>query len=330
VKRQILQYLRQADGVLSGEQMSDRLGVSRVSVWKHIRSLQSAGYPIESTPKGYRLNGRPDLLQPWEFEGREARIHCHDEVPSTMAIARNLARKGCPAFTVVTAERQIEGRGRLGRVWHSRRGGLYFTIVLRPTLPSQLSSLTTFAAGLTWARVLQKDYGVDAGLKWPNDLLVDERKLSGMLSEMDARGELVTFVNIGIGINVNNDPTPDEPRAVSLRQILGRTVDRRDLLEQFLNRFEEKMADDGWLDTVIAEWKPLAVTLNRRVRIVTTRETIEGLARDVDETGALILEKSDGVLQRVIHGDCFHQPASQDGDNDADEPSAERIRIHAQ
>ena len=207
MKRRILTFLQEADDILSGEQMSALLGVSRVSVWKHIRSLQAAGYPIESTPKGYRLAERPDVLQPWEFPGREGRMHCHDTVDSTMAIARQLARDGCPEFTVVTADRQTSGRGRLGRVWHSRPGGLYFTIVLRPALPAPLSSLTTFAAGLTWARLLKEEYGIDTGLKWPNDLLVGERKLSGMLSEMEAQGEWVTFVNIGIGINVNNDPT---------------------------------------------------------------------------------------------------------------------------
>jgi BirA family biotin operon repressor/biotin-[acetyl-CoA-carboxylase] ligase len=311
LKRLILQYLRGSDSILSGEQMSARLGISRVAVWKHIRSLQAAGYPIESTPKGYRLTGRPDMLQPWEFPGREERIHCYAEVASTMTIARRLAREGCPEFTVVTAERQTAGRGRLGRVWHSRTGGLYFTIVLRPTLPSQLSSLVTFAAGLTWADLLREDYAVDAGLKWPNDLLVDGRKLSGMLSEMDARGELVTFVNIGVGLNVNNEPSAEEPAAVSLARVLGRKIDRRNLLEGFLDRFEARMGDSHGLDHIIAEWKPFAATLNRPVSIVTTRETIHGIARDVDETGALLLEGPDGALRRIIHGDCFHRAEAE-------------------
>ena len=307
MKRQILQFLQDADDVLSGEQMSDLLGVSRVSVWKHIRGLQAAGYPIASTPKGYRLTDRPDLLHPWEFPGRENRLHCHAETASTMALARALAREGCPPFTVVTADRQSQGRGRLGRVWHSPPGGLYFTIVLRPELPPQLSSLTTFAAGLTWVRLLQEDYGIRVGLKWPNDLLARGRKLSGMLSEMEARGDLLTFVNIGIGINVNNDPTAEEPQAIALSQMNGGPLSRRDLLENFLDRFERRMRDPRGLDTVIAEWKPHAVTLNQAVKIVTGRETVEGLARDVDDTGALILELADGSRKRILHGDCFHQ-----------------------
>ena len=307
MKRKILQFLQDADEILSGEQMSNQLGVSRVSVWKHIRSLQEAGYPIVSTPKGYRLDERPDLLQPWEFPGREERMHCHREVASTMSLARQLAREGCPAFSVVTAESQSRGRGRLGRVWHSAPGGLYFTIVLRPDLPPQLSSLTTFAAGLTWVRLLEEDYGLVVGLKWPNDLLADERKVSGMLSEMEARGDMLTFVNIGIGINVNNDPTGEETNAIALAGLAGHPLSRRDLLENFLNRFERRMSDPRGLDHIIAEWKPHAVTLNRKVKIVTTRETVTGFARDVDETGALILETADGTRQRIIHGDCFHQ-----------------------
>jgi BirA family biotin operon repressor/biotin-[acetyl-CoA-carboxylase] ligase len=327
LKSQILKFLQEADGILSGEQMSTLLGVSRVSVWKHIRSLQEAGYPILSTPRGYRLDDLPDMLQPWGFPGREDRIHCHEEVVSTMEIARELARKGCPEFTVVTADRQTRGRGRLGRVWHSNPGGLYFTIVLRPALPAPLSSLTTFAAGLTWARFLKDAYGVDTGLKWPNDLLVGERKLSGMLSEMEAQGEMVTFVNIGIGLNVNNDPTAEEPQATSLARITGRKLARRDLLEGFLDRFEQKMADPRGLDTIIAEWKPFATTLNRAVKIVTTRETIEGIARDVDDSGALLLERPDGTLQRIIHGDCFHQAETPGNANNADPTIGGKDRI---
>ncbi len=307
MKRRILEFLQEADNILSGEQMSALLGVSRVSVWKHVRGLQAAGYPIESTPKGYRLANRPDILQPWEFPGREERVHCHREADSTMVLARQLARKGCPAFTVVTADRQSRGRGRLDRGWHSRPGGLYFTIVLRPDLPPQLSSLTTFAAGLTWAVLLKEDYGIAVGLKWPNDLLAGDRKLSGMLSEMEARGDQLTFVNIGIGLNVNNDPGVDEPGAVALSELAGHPLSRRDLLANFLDRFENRMNAPHGLDHVITEWKTHALTLNRYVKIVTVRETMAGLARDVDETGALILERADGSRQRILHGDCFHQ-----------------------
>jgi BirA family biotin operon repressor/biotin-[acetyl-CoA-carboxylase] ligase len=130
-----------------------------------------------------------------------------------------------------------------------------------------------------------------------------------MLSEMETREDRLRFVNIGIGLNVNNDPTTEEPGAIALAEILGRPLSRRDLLTDFLDRFERRMTDARGLDGIIAEWKPFAATLNQPVRIVTTRETVAGIARDVDDTGALLLELPDGSRRRMIHGDCFHGAA---------------------
>ncbi len=301
----LLAMLRESREPLSGENLSQRLGVSRVTVWKHIQALQRLHYPIEASRRGYRLTEGEDILQPWEFPGREARIHCHREIDSTMNAARELARQGCPAFTVVTAERQNQGRGRMQRTWHSGDGGLYFTIVLRPELPAALGSLATFAAGAVWAQLLAEDYGLPVGLKWPNDLLVEERKLSGLLAEMETRGDMVNFVNIGVGLNVNNAASRDEPRAVALKEIVGRPLSRRRLLTRFLDRFEP-LIEEGRLNGVIAQWKAMSVTLGRPVVIQTVRGRLSGTARDVDETGALMLEQPDGTLTRVVHGDCFH------------------------
>ena len=306
IKQSLLAMLRESPEPLSGEALSQQLGVSRVTVWKHVQALQRLDYPIEASRRGYHMKGGDDVLQPWEFPGREERIHCHPEIDSTMNAARELARQGCPAFTVVTAERQHQGRGRMQRAWHSRDGGLYFTIVLRPELPAALGSLVTFAAGVVWAQVLAGDYGIPVGLKWPNDLLVEERKLSGLLAEMETRGDMVRFVNVGVGLNVNNDPGRHEPRAVSLKEVVGRPLSRRVLLTRFLDRFEARITTRD-LDGVIAEWKPLSVTLDRPVSIQTIHDTLSGIARDVDETGALLLEQADGSLTRVVHGDCFHQ-----------------------
>ena len=297
--------LRESRKPLSGEALCRRIGVSRVTVWKHVQALQRLGYPIEASRRGYRLMWREDIIQPWEFPGREGRIHCHREIDSTMNAARALARQGCPAFTVVTAERQLQGRGRMQRTWHSEEGGLYFTIVLRPQLPAALGSLATFAAGVVWAQVLAEDYGLPVGLKWPNDLLADERKLCGLLAEMETRGDMVNFVNIGVGLNVNNAPSRHEPRAIALKEIVGRPLSRRNLLTRFLDRFETRM-EAHHFDDVMTQWKALTVTLGRPVVIQTVQGTLSGTARDVDETGALMLEQPDGTLTRVVHGDCFH------------------------
>ena len=305
MKNKILKILRSSDEVVSGEVLSAATGISRVSVWKHIQKLRGFGYQVVSTPKGYRLKSSPDVPFPWEFPDRESKIHYFPDVISTMDVARDMARSGCPHLTVVVAGQQQKGRGRLRRVWLSSEGGLYFTMVIRPEIPTALTSRVNFFASLILAQTLQKMFQIDAKVKWPNDILVGDKKLSGMLSEMEAEADMVTFVNIGLGINVNNDPTPSEPGAVSLKKILGRDVSRTRLLAEFLDEFEKRY-DVDVLHKVIAEWKKYTMTIGQPVRIVTTRETTEGLAVDVDENGALILELADGNRKKVICGDCFH------------------------
>lgn len=309
MKARILDILRADERIVSGEVLSNALGVSRVSVWKHIRKLQALGYQIESMPKGYRLKGPQDALFPWEFPGRENTIHYFPEAASTMDIAKDMARRGCPHFTVVIAGRQQQGRGRLKRVWLSDDGGLYFTMVLRPRVPAAFSTRINFLASLVLARTLRKHYGIDAGVKWPNDILVGGKKISGMLSEMEAEADMATFVNIGIGVNVNNDPSVRESGATSLRKLLGKEFARRDLLSRFLDEFEGQL-ESVPLDQIIPEWKHYAVTIGRPVRIVTFRETAEGVAVDVDENGALIIKLPDGLLKKIASGDCFHAGGS--------------------
>lgn len=305
MKAAILDILRQSAAVVSGEAISGKLGVSRVSVWKHIRRLQELGYRIAAGPQGYHLLHSPDALFPWEFGQREARIHYHARVDSTMNIARQLARENCPAFTVVIAGRQQRGRGRLNRRWYSAAGGLYFTIVLRPQISPSLSARVNFYASLTLVQTLQEELGVAAAVKWPNDILVGERKLVGMLSEMESEGGEVSFINIGIGINVNNNPVLQEPNAVSLKEIVGKPLQRRPLLEAFLDRLEQK-SDQAVLPQIIDQWKRHTTTLGRSVRVVTRQAVFEGLAVDVDATGALLQQQDDGTLQVITHGDCFH------------------------
>ena len=306
MKGAILKRLRSSNEIVSGEYLSSALGISRVSVWKHVHRLQELGYDILSTANGYQLLGSPDTLFPWEFEGREDSIHYFAELSSTMDTAKDLARKNCPGFTVVIAGRQMAGRGRLNRQWLSEEGGLYFTLVLRPDIPLSASFRINFLASLTLAQMLRETYGVAADVKWPNDILVDDRKLSGMLSELEAEADRVFFINIGMGINVNNDPAGVEPPAISLKKILGRELSRIELLSRFLEEFEERLQNVE-LETVISEWKQYTVTLQRPVRIVTRQEETEGLAIDVDDNGALVVELADGSTKKIIYGDCFHR-----------------------
>ena len=304
-KRQLLRELRLQNITVSGEALSKTLGISRVSVWKHIHKLQELGYEILTTPTGYRLIDSPDIPFPWEFADRGFNILYYPEVSSTMDTAKDLARKNCPDFTVVVAGRQTKGRGRLKRQWRSDEGGLYFTMVLRPDLPVLLSSRVNFLASLTLAHILRKLFQIDAAVKWPNDILVDGYKISGMLSELEAETDRILFINIGMGINVNNDPSVAEPGASSLKKIAGREISKKTLLARFLAEFKQRLKKEKF-ENVISEWKKYTVTLNRQVKIVTHKEVSEGLAVDVEQDGALILELADGTRKKIVYGDCFH------------------------
>jgi BirA family transcriptional regulator, biotin operon repressor / biotin---[acetyl-CoA-carboxylase] ligase len=305
MKEKILHLLRSETAPVSGETVSSCLGISRVSIWKHIRTLQTMGYDIEAGPKGYRLISTPDIPYPWELPGRSHLIHHFIEIGSTMEKARELARGGAPAMTVVVAERQVKGRGRLDRTWQSEAGGLYFTVVLRPDVSPILSARVNLCAATVLTQSIRRAFGIDARLKWPNDVLVEDQKLCGMLLEMEAEGDRVSFINVGIGINVNNQPEKAVPTATSIFSLLGRPVSRTQLLADFLDSLENAL--NGPLDeSIISQWKANAITLNRPVKIVTTKETLTGRAVDMDDTGALILEKADGTRIKITYGDCFH------------------------
>jgi len=250
------------------------------------------------------MNPIPDRLCPEDFPGRENKIRYFEEIPSTMDIARELARTGSPHFTVVIADRQTKGRGRLKRSWISDQGGLYFTVVLRPRLSPQQSYKINFLASLVLAELLRQKYSINAGVKWPNDVLVDGKKISGMLSEMETRDDGIDYVNLGIGINVNNDPTDVEKTATSIHKLVKEHISRKELLSDFLNKLESRL-DTVAFDDVISEWKKYTVTLNQKVRILTQNETSEGVALDVDQNGALLLAQADGTVKTIVYGDCF-------------------------
>ncbi|BBO66092.1 bifunctional biotin--[acetyl-CoA-carboxylase] synthetase/biotin operon repressor [Desulfosarcina alkanivorans] len=305
-KQKIVTILSQARDVVSGETLSTELGVSRVSVWKHIKGLVQSGIPIVSSPKGYCLPRDPDCLMPWAFDEWRDRIRYFPETTSTMDEAMSLARKGCPDFTVAVAQRQTCGRGRMKRIWLSADGGLYFTVVVRPDIPIMMAGLVNLAAALDMTEQLRALYHVDAHVKWPNDILVGNHKICGVLSQMEAEGDQVAHMNIGVGLNVNNAPETEEPIAVSLRTLMGRTVPRREILTAFLEAFERRIrAFDP--HQVIDQWQSCNVTLGRKVRVFTVKDRVEGTAEALDEHGGLVLRLADGSRRTVVYGDCFHR-----------------------
>ncbi len=300
-----MKILKENSSFISGEYLSQKLSISRVAVWKHIRHLQELGYPIETGSRGYLWHGDVDFLYPWEFLERESTIHYFDVVYSTMDEARLLAEKGSIHGTVVVAEKQKRGRGRRERIWHSRTGGLYLTLILKIPLPPALGIYFNFVASLAVVHTLRKLYGIRANVKWPNDVLIGERKIAGILSDMRVDSEVIRYLNLGIGINVNNDPSKEVPLSCSVKKVLGKTVFRKEILATLLDELEDRIQK---LPTVnpVKEWKSYTSTLGRQVKVISMSKTITGVAVDVDESGALILKQEDGTKKRVIFGDCFY------------------------
>jgi BirA family biotin operon repressor/biotin-[acetyl-CoA-carboxylase] ligase len=305
MKGQILKTLRQRSDYVSGETLSKQLGISRVSIWKHIRSLKQDGYVIEASPRGYRLVSSPDLLLPCEFPDLEQRIYYFPQIGSTMDAARELAKKGAGEGTIVIAEVQTRGRGRLSREWLSPEGGIYFTLVLRPKISPAYAPRVNLMAATAVAAAIKKLFGLRAELKWPNDVLIAGKKVCGILAEMDAEMDVVNCVNVGIGINANTSIPQFEKTVTSLRDVLGRLISRKELLTALLVEIERRLPSLMKAD-LLEEWKKLSATLNRDVRISSLGEEVIGQAIDIDATGALILKGKDGSLRTVLVGDCIH------------------------
>lgn len=278
--------------------------MSRSAVWKHVDELRSMGYQIDSAPrKGYLLVEPADRLLEEEISvDLNARvightIHSYQSVGSTNDVARDLARDGAPEGIVVLAEEQTRGRGRLGREWESPSGGVYMSIILRPRLKPDEAPRLTLTAAVAVARALG-DLGVDAMIKWPNDVHVGGRKIAGVLTEMSAEVDRVNHVILGIGVNVNDCPEG----ATCVNEELG-GVRRVRVAASILGELDRAYGGD-WQEC-LEEWRRLSNTLGRRVRVATFNEVIEGVAVDVDRNGALVLDLGDR-RERVLTGDCFH------------------------
>ncbi len=311
----VLQALRRAPEPLSGEALAGRLGLSRAGVWKRINRLKAQGYAIVGSPRrGYRLLATTDKLLPEEIAlGLKARrltgpVHHFEEVASTNDLAKELAAREAPEGTLVVAEAQTGGRGRLGRQWDSPPGtGLYVSLLLRPPLPPTEMPQITLTTAVAVARAVKRVTGVAPGIKWPNDLLLAGKKLGGILTEMETESERIRHLVVGLGLNVNNPAFPAElePLATSLLLATGRRHSRLEILQAWLEEFEELygrfLAREfaGILD----EWRSLTVTLGRRVTVRQGPVTICGRALDVAPDGALLVETAAGDVVRVTSGE---------------------------
>ena len=311
---------RHAPSFVSGEDVCRELNVSRQAVWKQVQSLRRQGYGVEGRPRqGYRLLSVPDRLLPAEIHyglgtvavGR--RIVYLERTGSTSNTARELARQGAPEGTLVVAEEQTAGRGRRGRSWNCPFGrGLLFSLVLRPMVHPACAPQVTMVAAVAMARAIEKVTGLTPGIKWPNDLLLEGKKVCGILTELDAEPEAVSHVVIGVGVNVNvpaGDLEPD--RATSLQVRTGKDVGRVRLLQEALRQLEEwyRVWQAGGFPVIRAEWQKRSVTVDRLVRVRLGDITLAGRAAGVDEEGALLLELPDGTVQRLMAGEVTFEAA---------------------
>lgn len=307
----VLDYLRQGSWV-SGEEMASHLGISRAAVWKQVKSLRARGYEIESlTNKGYRLARSPDILDSdlilsglnTKIIGRDLR--CYQEVASTNETARSIARS-CDDGTAVLAEIQTEGRGRLGRPWASPPGGICMSLVLKPEMPMAHAYRINMAVSVAISRAIFGLYGLKAGIKWPNDLLINDRKLCGILMDISAEIDRLEYVIVGIGINANVDAGiyPDEWNATSLQRELGQEVSRVELIQKVFQEIEYAYLEMN-SRVIYKEWCERSATLGRQVRITSIAGDYEGEAVSLSEDGALTMRTSGG-MKRVVAGDCIH------------------------
>lgn len=312
----ILNALKNRPGeFVSGEELSRMAGVSRTTIWKEIEKLRAEGYKILAQPhSGYHLVAVPDRLTAQELswnlrtEKIGRRIYAYDTTDSTMDVAQRLAAAGEPEGSVVFAEGQGKGRGRMGRAWISPKGkGIYCSLILRPPLQLTEISKITLMAAVAVARAVEAATGLKPEIKWPNDLLIGGKKLAGILTELNAELNRVNYVVLGIGMNVNTPADKLPATGTSLLQEMGEKVNRLELARQLLAQLDKTYTQflrEG-MPPVLEAWRRFAGFLGQRVRVVVEGRVLDGQALDVDPSGALLVRTDTGLVESVSAGEVL-------------------------
>lgn len=304
VREQILIALRQRTWY-SGQELAETLNISRTAIWKHMQTLKEEGYQIISNKKqGYQLVDEGDLLTPiaieqWLTTSRLGRHILHfEELDTTQRIAHEQAQQQALEGTLVVCDHQTNGRGQLGRTWHEAKNeGIAMSLLVRPDVPMHQAGQLTLVAGIALAQSL-RTFDVPVTIKWPNDILINGRKVAGILTEMQTEADRISSVIIGIGINVHHEQFPEgiEDRATSLVRESGRTFRRAEVVGKFLNRFERLYTQ--WLElgfgSFVSEWETLADRLHEQVTLRTRQMTASGTLLGIDETGTIRIETETG------------------------------------
>ena len=309
MKEEILRLLRSADGYISGQELCNRFGVSRTAVWKAINQLKEAGYEIEAQQnKGYRLMTAPDLMTEAEIkslmhtEWVAKEVLYFDTIDSTNTKAQELAEKGYPSGTLVVADKQESGKGRRGRSWVSPSGtGIFMTLMIKPDINPNNASMLTLVAALAVAKAITSVTGEEAMIKWPNDIVVNGKKVCGILTEMNAQFDYINHIVVGIGINVHNESFPEEisQMASSLmieaggKRLLLHNKNRAQIIAETMSYFEQYY--DTFLKTqdlsaLVREYDELLVNRNKSVRVLDPKEPFDGKAMGITPKGELIVD----------------------------------------
>lgn len=316
MKSKILEILRKKDTYVSGQELSERFGVSRTAVWKAIHQLEEEGYRIEAVPrKGYHMVEIPDVVSKEEIlslldtKWAGKNLICVESVDSTNNLAKQLAEQGAPEGTLVVADEQTGGKGRRGRSWCTPKGSaIAMTIVLRPDIRPELASMVTLVMGLSVAKAIESLYPVSVGIKWPNDVVVNGKKICGILTEMSAEMTGIHYLVIGTGINTNVEEFPEELQevATSLIKELGEKVNRAELIAACLKYFEdyyEKYVAAGNLAPLKEDYEALLLNRNNKVRVLEPGHEYTGRSLGINEEGELLVEKEDGTVTAVYAGE---------------------------
>lgn len=308
---------------VSGGDLSRELGISRAAIGKHMQALRKEGYLIQAAPqKGYRLLETPNKPLPAEInryldQDSPWQIHYLQKVDSTNNYLRSLAEQDCPAFTVVFAEEQWAGKGRISRAWYSPPSeSLFFSVLFRPSLAPSLAQTVTLLTAVSIATALNT-LGFEPKIKWPNDLLLDGKKLCGILAEMRSDFDTVHWQVVGIGLNVNNQSFPDElsDKATSLRISKGQIISRPLVAARILNQLArdfQTLSERGF-EEIRQVWLEKAWAMNEEAYVSTyNKQKIFGIVRGMDDQGQLLLETAEGLL-RINSGDLItHKELTHD------------------
>ncbi|MDF2532712.1 MAG: biotin--[acetyl-CoA-carboxylase] ligase [Clostridia bacterium] len=319
MKERILQELKNHAGhYISGEEISGSLQVSRTAVWKYVNQLKNMGYVIESqTKKGYRLLESPDSLQPQEMKGNinteviGQNLTFFEQVDSTNLYAKQIAEGGFLDGTVIMADEQLNGRGRMGRSWVSPKGkGIWMTIMLKPKINPADASKVTLLAACAICRAIEEICGLYTKIKWPNDIVLNGKKLCGILTEMSAEIDEINYLIIGIGVNVNIDlddfPKELQDIATSIKIEKGDKVIRKELAAAIINNFEryyKGFIKTGSIKDYINEYKEKSAVLGKEVIVKSSILELQGTVVDISEEGQLQLELKDGSIKEIISGE---------------------------